>query len=1450
MTKDMLFNNRVVDKGQLKKLVSWAFSSYGSARTAHMADQLKDLGFRYATKAGVSISVDDLVVPPVKRAMLEAAETEIRLTEQRYSRGEITEVERFQKVIDTWNITSESLKDEVVRNFKTTDPLNSVYMMAFSGARGNLSQVRQLVGMRGLMADPQGEIIDLPIKTNFREGLTVTEYIISSYGARKGLVDTALRTADSGYLTRRLVDVSQDVIVREIDCGTTRGIYVKPMVDNDRVLIPLSDRLLGRVVAEDVVNPKTGEIIAQRNQEISDPLAEEIGRAGVEQVFARSPLTCEAARSVCQLCYGWSLAHGHFVDMGEAVGIIAAQSIGEPGTQLTMRTFHTGGVFTGEVARQVSAPFEGIVRLSGVRSRPVRTRHGEDREQVEFAAELILEPLVKGNKRQTVSLTAGSLLLVKEGQKVEAGALLAEVAMAKARRSTEKAVKDVATGLAGEVVFADLVPEEKTDRQGNTTRIAQRGGLIWVLSGEVYNLPTAAEPVVKNGDKVEIGSVLAETKLITANGGVVRIRGEREIDIITASVLLDEAQVKSESNGGREHYVIYTTDNQRFSLLAAPGTKVQNHAVVAELVDNSYRTHTGGILKYAGVEVAKRGKAKQGYEVVKGGTLLWIPEECHEVNKDISLLNVEDGQYVEAGTEVVKDIFCQTGGIVEVVQKNDILREMVIKPGELHLLDDPEAGQKMDGSLVYPGQAILPGLPEVTELRYLEYVETPEGAALLVRPVVEYQVPDEPSVPSQASINEAGRGKIELRALQRLPFKDGERVKSVEGVELLRTQLVLEMDMEALSAQIAADIELVPDPDGDEGDWKLQLVILESLVIRRDTAADPLGGSTETKILVKEGDAIAPGAVVARTEIQCKEAGEVRGIREGVEAIRRILIMRESDRITLDTFADKPTVKVGQLIVAGLEIAPGIKAEESGQVAAVISSPTTVAFIWEAFRAAIAPLVDALGGALTGLAGAAAAAVTPILSKLHALIPTGAWDTLDHARKQIEAMINVVSALLPVVPPALGGLVGTLLTNLQKLLASIISGTSYQVQLRIARPYRVSNGAILHIEDGDLVQRGDNLVLLVFERAKTGDIIQGLPRIEELLEARKPKEACIMARRAGLASVVYSDDEATEVKVIEPSGLIQDYPLGPGQNVIVSDGQEVMAGEPLTDGLSNPHEILELFFELHREEHGVYEGALLALQQAQAFLVNEVQSVYQSQGIEISDKHIEVIVRQMTSKVRIDDGGDTTMLPGELVELRQVEQVNEAMAITGGAPAEYTPVLLGITKASLNTDSFISAASFQETTRVLTEAAIEGKSDWLRGLKENVIIGRLIPAGTGFNAYEDPAMMSSSTDSDTSNVGGFYAYGDGAGIAIDDPLDVVLDDRTARNYSLDETAPGFGIVGRKDGDLEKGADSLIGTPPAFGAGFSDEIDDELDDEIEDFDDDDFEDDDLEDEDEE
>ena len=1304
----MTFYNQIVDKGRLKKLIALAYRNHGAARSSQVADNLKDLGFRYATKAGVSISIDDLTVPPSKRGMLDSAEQEINSTEAKYARGEITEVERFQKVIDTWNSTSEELKDEVIRNFRETDPLNSVYMMAFSGARGNMSQVRQLVGMRGLMADPQGQIIDQPIKTNFREGLTVTEYVISSYGARKGLVDTALRTADSGYLTRRLVDVSQDVIVREVDCGTSRGLTVTAMKDGDRVKIALGDRLLGRVLAEDVM--VGDEVIAWRNQAIDGELAAKIG-ATVDHVVVRSPLTCEAARSVCQCCYGWSLATGRFVDLGEAVGIIAAQSIGEPGTQLTMRTFHTGGVFTGEVAEQVKAPDKGSVKWGkGLSTRKVRTRHGEDAFQVEIGGDLIWSPEGSG-KKATYSVTPGSVIFAADGDQVEKDKMLAEVTAAKTNLATERATKDVSTDLAGEVLFANLIAEEKTDRQGNTTHIAQRGGLIWVLSGEVYNLPPGAETVVANDDQVSHGTVLAETKLVSLNGGVVRYQPQsREIDIITASVLLDQAEVRKESSGGHEQYVISTADNQRFLLKATPDTKVQNHAIIAELVDDRYQTATGGMLRYGGVEVAK-GSRKNGYEVVEGGTLLWVPEETHEINKDISLLVVEDGQYVEAGTEVIKDIFCQSSGVVEVIQKNDILREIIIKPGEFHLDVDPNEVPLKNEDLIPPGTEVLPGVV-TTDLRQVEWVESTEGQGLLLRPVEEYAVSNEPAAPSQGSINEeeaAGR-HIELRSVQRLFYKDGERVKSVDGINLLSTQLVLEIDTgtEQTAINLAADIEI--KNDDEEDCQRLQLVILESLILRRDLDTDTHGGLIKTTVLVADGEQISPGEVVAKTEIQCKGKGQVRGIKSGIEAVRRVLVVREEDVDTL-TLEEQPTVAKDDLVVAGTELAPGVMATESGRVVSVNKAETS----------------------------------------------------------------------------------------------------GYEVKLRLARPYRVSSGAILHIADGDLVQRGDNLVLLVYERAKTGDIIQGLPRIEELLEARKPKEACILARKPGVCQVEYLEDETVDVKIIEDDGTVSEYPILLNQNMIVSDNQRVEVGEHLTDGPANPHELLEVFFDYYVDKKGVYEAALIGLQAAQKFLVDQVQMVYQSQGIDISDKHIEVIVRQMTAKVRVDDGGDTTMLPGELVELRQIEQVNEAMAITGGAPARYTPVLLGITKASLNTDSFISAASFQETTRVLTEAAIEGKSDWLRGLKENVIIGRLIPAGTGFNAHEEMVMGTLDNREDSLN-SRYGREGEGENKNNDkkrpnrligstlDQVDenMILDDNIARAYT--EADPPWAVESEDEGD--------------------------------------------------
>ncbi len=1221
------FKNKVVDKKALKNLVSWAYKTHGTAVTSAMADNLKDLGFKYATQAAVSISVDDLKVPEAKQDLIGQAEEQITATEECYRLGEITEVERHTKVIDTWTETNERLVDAVKNNFNQNDPLNSVWMMANSGARGNMSQVRQLVGMRGLMANPQGEIIDLPIRTNFREGLTVTEYVISSYGARKGLVDTALRTADSGYLTRRLVDVAQDVIVREEDCGTERSIVVE--AEDGRY----GTRLLGRLTSEDILDSEENLIIP-KNTAIDPSLSEIIETSSIAKVNIRSPLTCEANRSVCRRCYGWALAHNHLVDLGEAVGIIAAQSIGEPGTQLTMRTFHTGGVSTAE-SGVVRSKIAGKIEFSSkAKIRGYRTPHGVEAKQAEV--DFLLKIVPSGsNKAQKIEVSSGSLLFVENGQEIDADITVAQITVGAVKKSVEKATKDVICDLAGQVRYDKVIqPKEVTDRQGNITLKAQRLGRLWVLAGDVYNLPPNAKPVVSAAQNVDEGAILAEASQSSEFGGEVRLResigDSREVQIVTTSMVLSNFKLIEESTHSGQIYHLDSNDGTTYRLNTAPGSKISNGEIIADLADERFRTKTGGLVKYApGLSVKKARSSKNGFEVSQGGTLLWIPQETHEINKDISLLMIEDMKWIEAGTEVVKDIFSQTSGIVTVTQKNDILREITVRNGTFHECDDEEVLNRFneEGTLVNPGEKILDGVDN-QEILFVQKLETPKSRGLLLRTVEEFTIPNQAELPNLSHVKQDKGPHLGLKAVQRLTYKDGELIKSVEGVELLRTHLSLE-SFDA-TPQMTIDVEMIQDQD-DKSINRLSLVILESILVRRDTISDSSHGSTHTELQVKNNQLVKAGDVIATTQILCKEAGIVQLPNVvGDEPVRRLIVERAEDKIKI-AISKKALVKVGDRVVDGDSISESEKSTSCGEIEEV-------------------------------------------------------------------------------------------------------SGKS--VTLRLGRPYMVSPDSVLHVKDGDLVLRGDGLALLVFERQKTGDIVQGLPRIEELLEARRPRDSAILCKKSGIIQIKEgNDEESVSLSVIEKDDSINEYQLLIGKNIMVSDGQQVKGGEILTDGPINPHELLDCFFTDLRDQKPLMEAARESISKLQRSMVNEVQNVYKSQGVAIDDKHIEVIVRQMTSKVRIEDAGDTTLLPGELIELRQVEDTNQAISITGGAPAEFTPVLLGITKASLNTDSFISAASFQETTRVLTEAAIEGKSDWLRGLKENVIIGRLIPAGTGFSGF-------------------------------------------------------------------------------------------------------------------
>jgi len=412
----------VSDKKVLSYLIDLCYRKLGYAQTAALLDGIKELGFTFATRAGLTIGIEDIMIPEEKPELLAAADREVEEVERQYRRGLITKEERYRKVIAIWNRATEKIKDLLLEKL---DQFNPVYMMAISGARGNIQQIRQLAGMRGLMADPSGRIIDLPIRANFREGLTVLEYFISTHGARKGLADTALRTADSGYLTRRLVDVAQDVIVREEDCGTDEYIEVTEIRDGNEIIEKLSDRILGRIAAADIVDPRTGEMLVRKEEEIDEEAVERIQAAGIDKVKIRSVLTCGARYGVCARCYGRNLTSGFLVDIGEAVGIIAAQSIGEPGTQLTMRTFHTGGVAGEDITHglpRVEELFEArrpkgqalVAEADGV----VAVREVKGRRELELTT--------PNGERFTYVVPYGARLRVQDGDQVTAGDELTE----------------------------------------------------------------------------------------------------------------------------------------------------------------------------------------------------------------------------------------------------------------------------------------------------------------------------------------------------------------------------------------------------------------------------------------------------------------------------------------------------------------------------------------------------------------------------------------------------------------------------------------------------------------------------------------------------------------------------------------------------------------------------------------------------------------------------------------------------------------------------------------------------------------------------------------------------------------------------------------------------------------------------------------------------------------
>lgn len=553
LPKQMPYINGLLKKKGLTQLVNYCHLRYGHEHTVKMLDELKTLGFLFATKAGISIGIDDLVTPANKPELVGQADREVLEVEKQYQDGVITNGERYNRIVQIWSETTEKVAKEMFDSMRQREidskELNPIMVMADSGARGSAQQIRQLAGMRGLMAKPSGEIIETPIRANFREGLNVLQYFISTHGARKGLADTALKTADSGYLTRRLVDVAQDVIVSENDCGTVKGIWAESITEGGEVIEHLRDRIIGRVALDDVIDPVTVEVLVEAGKEITEDTASEIQNAGgIDRVRIRSVLTCESRRGVCIKCYGRNLATGRSVEMGEAVGVIAAQSIGEPGTQLTMRTFHIGGVATGSHEQSShEARKAGTIRFLDLKT--VHNREGKLIAMNRNGSVIVIDE--RGRESNRYQIVYGATLHVKEGDRVEEGQGIS---------SWDPFTFSILTEVSGLIYYRDLIDgvtvhEETDEITGNISQIVmdssdeKRQPRIEIrdLNGKAqrtYQMPIRANLIVKDGQEVKPGDTIAKipretTRAKDITGGLPRVvelfeaRRPRETAVMT-----------------------------------------------------------------------------------------------------------------------------------------------------------------------------------------------------------------------------------------------------------------------------------------------------------------------------------------------------------------------------------------------------------------------------------------------------------------------------------------------------------------------------------------------------------------------------------------------------------------------------------------------------------------------------------------------------------------------------------------------------------------------------------------------------------------------------------------------------------------------------------------------------------------------------------------------------
>jgi len=1379
--KNYTYQNTLIGKKQLRQLLAWSFTNYDSMQACALADELKYLGFKYATQAGISISIEDLKIPFVKNVMLEKANQEIRNAEKIYLKGKITDVERFQKIIDTWSLTSESLKDQIIYFFKNYDPLNSVYIMAFSGARGNLSQVRQLVGMRGLMSDPSGQIMNLPIKKNFREGLTITDYLMSGYGARKGIVDTALKTANSGYLTRRLIDVAQDILIREKDCLTTHSFLFSVSESSSNEI----ESTIGRILSKSVFDSKSNLLIAPKNTQITLELLKQFKDYQVTKFYIRSPLTCNLYRAICQKCYGWDLANENLVDIGEAIGILAGQSIGEPGTQLTMRTFHTGGIFTSEARQQIISPTTGIIQFyKTLKTIILRTNRGEDVLVTKNSGSLVLIPDNKTNNVLEIEVLRNTILFPKNNQYILKDTVIGE--LINTNKQTKIEIKPILSDKCGEVFIPPL--KQKINLLNNNK-------LIWILSGQLYNSPLKSFLNFYPDYKLNKHSYIFRTKLINHYNGFVNfINSKTSLQKRSAKIInnkyflkntcLRKLQIETNSN----NYILDINNSKYFlNLYPVNGTKylqLTRDEIIGTFISNAFQVLTGGTVFYDFknfVSNPKRNETlsyftrlnrnKNYTSIIRHRTLIWLSEEFHEINCEPNILLVEHGDFISAKFELIPGLFSKTCGLVNLVQKNNVIKTIRIKSGSVY------EGKRFKNNfkkLYYPGETIFSNIVAKT-LSFCEPTNGKNVDQLLVRPITIYEFSYSNKNHLSAELKNSSNSIFNLVSKSIYGYKSNQLIKGSHSLNLIPNILTFKTN-KTLDKNIVIKLS---------NNRKLNYVnfdIIEKLKLTNYLTPDLKSQDIQSCFLIQKTQFVSNYTILGYLEAVTLNSLEIVKFKIKKQNSKQIFLISNSDCLTVkkstvpnkklnDFIISKSNLaQTGKIIIENDEVFtiqkgrpyffPNCKNENlslktnfqykiisASRVLSNFQTKRKVALSYHNIaKLSIKQRLNRDSASLSNFS------VKSDFSKLFiknngklysCLVPQFFKKfTISHQKSDLQIQRLFRSGSSKKFDNR--KLERTLL--LRSSNSDDTNQLNYQLTLLkfVEQPFTKSTKSIglysitedyfeqdvnsVFCKNTEFIEAGKTIGLLNLEKEITGDIVQGLPRIEEILEARKKTQ--IMKRiptsqKKGLLIQKTSLDTNFEFRKL---------------------GTSIQENDKI-----NPHKLLKVYFNYYgfvkyficdqTKEFKYsrliknYEGSYKSFKKVQLFILNSVQSVYQSQGVTINDKHLEVIIKQMTTKVLITYEGETPLLRREVIDLYHIQYINEIIQMEMKQAACYIPLLLGITKAALNNPSFISAASFQETTRVLTKAAIEGRIDWLRGLKENIIIGHLIPSGTGTQNY-------------------------------------------------------------------------------------------------------------------